>query len=166
MCKVTRVLGLDLSMNQPGFALVEAVGREVEIIDVMHIKQDTKKPHGHRLQATYDVIDNYLYRYGAHVIVRERGFSRHNKTTQTLFKVVGVADLIAYRYNEMEIVDLSPTEVRKLILGQGNAGKLTTQQALERYVGKFEYDVDDESDAVAVAVAYLIKTGEIEPIGG
>lgn len=153
-----RVLGLDLSMNRPGFAVVEWKDGEVLLLEKSHIKQNTKKTHAYRLNATAREIQRYLENYEVDIIVRERGFSRHNKTTQALFKVVGVSDYIASLY-EKEVVEFSPTEIRKLLFESGDVGKATVQNVLSRYVGEVRYETDDESDATAVAVAYLVKSG-------
>lgn len=153
-----RVLGLDLSMNRPGFAVVEWKDGEVLLLEKSHIKQNTKKTHAYRLNATAREIQRYLENYKVDIIVRERGFSRHNKTTQALFKVVGVSDYIASLY-EKEVVEYSPSEVRKLLFEKGNVGKSTVQDVLARYIGECDYETDDESDATAVAVAYLVKSG-------
>lgn len=153
-----RVLGLDLSMNCPGFAVMELMNGRAVLLEKSHIKQSTKKTHAQRLQKTAQEIQRYLEDYEIDVVVRERGFSRHNRTTQTLFKVIGVSDYICSLYGK-EVVEYSPSEVRKLLFEKGNVGKSTVQDVLARYIGECDYETDDESDATAVAVAYLVKSG-------
>ena len=53
--------------------------------------------------------------------------------------------------------ELSPTTVKKLLTGSGKASKTEVAMALERYVGTQQYETDDESDAVAVGLAWLIQ---------
>ena len=43
-----------------------------------------------------------------------------------------------------------------MITGSGKASKQDVADSLERYVGKVQYGTDDESDAVAVGIAWLI----------
>ena len=45
--------------------------------------------------------------------------------------------------------------------GDGLAEKQQVADALEAYVGKQEYACDDESDAVAVGIAWLIQKNMI-----
>ena len=52
-------------------------------------------------------------------------------------------------------MEIAPTTVKKLLTGSGKASKEEVAAALERFVGKQEYAVDDESDAVAVGIAWL-----------
>ena len=50
--------------------------------------------------------------------------------------------------------------------GDGNAEKTTVASALEKYVGKQQYDFDDMSDAVAVGVAWLLQNKMIDSKDG
>ena len=52
--------------------------------------------------------------------------------------------------------------MKKLVAGKASASKEEVAAALESYVGKQEYACDDESDAVAVGIAWLISGGFIE----
>ena len=92
------------------------------------------------------------------MVVRERGFSRFNKATQVSYKVHGVIDYVLAMYGYEDTVDpIPPTTVKSIIAGNGKASKDEVMKALEKYVGKREYATDDESDAVAVGVASIIK---------
>ena len=47
--------------------------------------------------------------------------------------------------------------MKKLLTGSGKALKSEVALALESYVGTQKYETDDESDAVAVGIAWLIQ---------
>ncbi len=49
-----------------------------------------------------------------------------------------------------------------MITGSGKANKQDVADSLERYVGKVQYGTDDESDAVAVGIAWLIGEGYLK----
>lgn len=112
-----------------------------------------KKCHGQILSEIYDLITELAVDVA--VSVREKGFSRFPHETQALFKVIGVADLAAWKTCRTEFVEIAPTTVKKLLTGSGKASKQEVAAALERYVGKQTYTTDDESDAIAVGIAWL-----------
>lgn len=112
-----------------------------------------KKCHGQILAEIYDLITELSVDVA--VFVREKGFSRFSHETQALFKVVGVADLVAWKTSRTEFVEIAPTTVKKLLTGSGKATKEEVAAALLRYVGQQQYKTDDESDAVAVGIAWL-----------
>ena len=111
-----------------------------------------KKCHGQILSEIHDLITELAVDVA--VFVREKGFSRFPHETQALFKVVGVADLAAWRTSKTEFVEIAPTTVKKLLAGSGKATKEEVATALETYVGNHKYEVDDESDALAVGIAW------------
>ena len=113
-----------------------------------------KKCHGQILSEIYDLITELAVDVA--VFVREKGFSRFPHETQALFKVVGIADLAAWRTCRTEFVEIASTAVKKLLTGSGKASKEEVAAALETYVGEQMYESDDESDALAVGMAWLM----------
>lgn len=97
--------------------------------------------------------------------MRERAFSRFSHETQALSKVVGIADLVAWQQSESVFHELAPTTVKKLLTGSGKAEKEAVAQALERYLGVQMYQTDDESDAAAVGVAWLLYNNLLKKSG-
>lgn len=97
----------------------------------------------------------------ADVLVRERGFSRFRNETQALFKIVGITDLVAWQTKELVFDEIAPKSVKKVVAGSGDASKDEVAAALTWFVGEQEYECDDESDSVAVGIAWLILNGYI-----
>lgn len=91
--------------------------------------------------------------------VRERGFSRFAAETQTIYRMVGVTDLVLWDEAKTSFDQLAPKEVKRLVTGKGTATKKDVEEALPPYVGVAEFKTDDESDSVAVGVAWLLKNG-------
>ena len=96
------------------------------------------------------------------MFVREKGFSRFPHETQALFKVVGIADLAVWKAYGTEFVEITPTTVKKLLTGSGKASKDEVAAALEKYIGEQSFEADDESDAAAVGIAWLIRNSYIQ----
>ena len=92
---------------------------------------------------------------GIDIFVRERAFSRFHLETQTLNKVVGIADQAAWKSSYAVYDEIAPTTVKKLLTGSGKASKQEVSSVLDIYIGNQEFETDDESDAVAVGIAWL-----------
>lgn len=93
------------------------------------------------------------------VYVRERGFYHFAAETQVLSKVVGVTDVCAWHKDKRVFEEIAPTSVKLSVTGNAKATKQEVAECLKEYVGKQSYACDDESDAVAVGVAWLIQHG-------
>jgi crossover junction endodeoxyribonuclease RuvC len=158
-----RYLGLDLSLSSPGFAVIAVQDRKPYILESSHVKTDSRKTHGKRLFTIQnEMLRLYSAYYPFNAVIRERGFSRHQATTQALFKVVGVSDLTFS--DEKDIEEIPPTTVKKIVAGDGKASKEDVEIAVRRLLrlDNYVFKTDDESDACAVVLAYLIREDLID----
>lgn len=120
-----------------------------------------KWSHGQKLERICDFLGLVLAKYPVDTVVREKGVTRFNKATQALFRVVGIADYVAWETSELICEEVGITEAKKLITGDGRADKADVAVMVQQYLTRvIEFAVDDESDAVAVGVAYCLKQEE------
>lgn len=162
------VIGADLSLKRPGFAVVtvKETNGKATIVDTkvssVNNKNDRKKTHGELLN---DILLHFspLSKTEGAFFVREKAImDRKLPSERDLSKVVGITDWILWK-EEKEWFEIYPVTIKKWIAGSGRADKQQVADALPYYVGNIEYHNDDESDAVAVAVAWLIQQGQIQP---
>lgn len=127
--------------------------------------KSTHKHHGEILLEIAREMRRYLTLNPVAVVVREEALaniSTSARTIQVLHKVVGVSDLYAWSFGGREFEEISPKTVKKLVANDPNAEKDAVAAALEQFVGPQTYACDDESDAVAVGVAWLLQRGMID----
>lgn len=101
------------------------------------------------------------------VIVREQaldkqGGPRNSRVIEVLHKVVGVADLYAWGFGGRVFEEIHPKTIKKLVANDQLAEKDVVASALTQFVGEHNYACDDESDATAVGVAWLLEKGIIK----
>lgn len=101
------------------------------------------------------------------VIVREQaldkqGGPRNSRVIEVLHKVVGVADLYAWGLGGRVFDEIHPKTIKKLVANDQLAEKDVVAQSLAQFVGEREYACDDESDAVAVGIAWLLEKGMLD----
>ena len=160
------VLALDLSLSSPGFAVLavtdggDPMKRKPIILEKSFVKTTASRPHGYRIAQVMDEMERYYLTYKPEHVVREKGFSRFPATTQALFKIVGSSDVMAHWHDSEPIAEIAPTSVKKFVTGNGRASKQDVQDAVIKRlrIDKPDYFAnDDESDAVAVGLAYYIE---------
>ena len=95
--------------------------------------KNSKEKMGKRLQKIENKIKEIFEKHeDISYLAREKGFSRYAAVTQTLFRVVGVHDLTCHKKAEgLEIEEISPTEIKKLLTGSGKASKEEVASAVE-----------------------------------
>lgn len=158
------ILALDLSLASTGYSVLKVNGHKVEVLKVGHInnKKHSKKSHGFRLYQIFVVLKGIIEEYQPTLIVKERGFSKGHKSTQALFKVAGVVDLLAHGKGFAEIDEIAPLTVKACVGGHGKASKEEVERGLNNYLVTMpDFMNDDESDSVAVGVAWLLKNKKL-----
>lgn len=126
---------------------------------------NSKKPHGKILNEISSKLSDFLSGKNIKLAVRERAFSRYNAETQAIHKVVGVSEMIVWHILESKFQELAPSTVKKHVTGYGKAEKEEVAEAIDNYIPKHNlFASDDESDAVAVGIAWLIENGYIDCI--
>lgn len=158
-----KLLALDLSLSSTGYAVIQWEDGCATVLEVGHIdnkrKGRMKWSHGKRLMNIYEELSFVINSYpDIELVVREKGVSRFNRSTQVLFRVVGVVDLLLEECELHPSKEITISETKKVITGDGKAEKAAVATAVQQYLTeKATFANDDESDAVAVGVAYCIK---------
>lgn len=152
-----KVIAFDMSLTNSGYAVGEVVDGELFILEVGSIPTTrfTKYSHGFRLNHIGEEVSKIYKRYpDADLIVKEGSFSnRFIRSTQVLFKVVGVWELITFLRGFDEFTDIAPSSVKKQVTGNGRANKEAVAKAVEEITG-IKTANDDESDAIAVLLSF------------
>jgi crossover junction endodeoxyribonuclease RuvC len=158
MDKLT-ILGLDLSLSCPGYAVVQIKNGKPKLLESGIIKANPKHTQIQKMKRIVAHLQRLMTDYDIDAVARESGFVRHNRTTKILERVAG-----AVMVSLGEIHELPPTTIKKAVAESGKASKQEVELAVRLLLElpeDFEFRTDDESDAVAVALAYAIEQGVI-----
>src|SRR4051794_445896 len=109
------VLAADLSLSCPAFAVMTFYNDTATVIELFHVKTNSKKTVNFRLFEIYNLVDEIFKKYEITDVVMEKGFQRHAIATQQLQRVVGVFLLISYYYGFEKVDEIAPTSVKKLV---------------------------------------------------
>ncbi|MDQ0976677.1 crossover junction endodeoxyribonuclease RuvC [Neobacillus niacini] len=157
------ILAIDSSLACPAFAVCEVnlITKNIKVIEVSHVKTNSKKSTGFRLFQIWNHANDILDRYTFDAVVFEKGFNKFAVATQQIQRTVGLLLFTLYCKEVENIDEIAPTSVKKAVTGNGKATKEQLAEALESYVGVVKYKTNDESDAVGVAIALALQKGWI-----
>lgn len=168
---VIDIIACDFSFRRPGFALLryDPKNRKASVQETSNInnKNSKKKCDGEILSEIALELKRYLDKSPDAIIVREKaldktGGIRGSRVIEVLHKVVGVADYLAWRSRRDFFDEINPKTIKKIVANDPNAEKDVVMNSLTQFVGKYNYECDDESDAVAAGIAWLINQGMID----
>ncbi len=147
------ILAVDPGYDRCGVAIIKT-GPHPIIEKSWCITTNKKDVQPHRLAAIFKNIDEAITEYKPDAIALETLFFSVNKKT-----VIGVAEargiiVTLAGLHDIELIELSPQEVKIAVTGVGNADKTAVQKmvalTLKIDIAK---KLDDEIDAIALGVA-------------
>ena len=160
-----KIISFDLSLSSPGAAVVEVKDAKPTIVAVSHVVTNAKQAYavrGKTIESWAHLFIGEHARKGFDIIIREKysgKFGHH-----PIFTAHVAADRAL---NDFGLVDtekpIAQQSVKKAVVGKGRAEKAEVEEAVRRLTGYSEaFVTDDESDAVAIALAWAVQCGLIE----
>ena len=150
------VLGLDPSSTSTGYGLVRGDGRHLVYFDCGCFRPPKGADFGERLAALYEGLTGLLSRTRPDAVALESSFyGRDADAAAKLGEARGVLRLGLHQAG-FTPAPYSPAEVKKAVVGNGQATKEQVQAMVARLLGMDEPPTPlDASDALAVAVCHL-----------
>jgi crossover junction endodeoxyribonuclease RuvC len=153
------ILGVDPGTILTGFGIIKSHKNEVTYKKSGIIKPSPKDELSGKLKFIYSELNRIIKTNKPDVFCIETAF--YGKNVQSAMKigyVRGVA-MLAAANNNLIVAEYSPREVKKAVVGNGAASKEQVQYMI---LNLLDFDKEklkyDETDALAVAVCYSIKS--------
>lgn len=155
-------------MSRPGVAVIEIKRNKPHIVATSHITTSANQPHGLRAEIVEAWATLFIAKHGAKFdeILREDFVGRTSRQNHPVFSAWGAIDQALNKFGlTVTAPPISQSKVKRLVVGKGKAEKDEVEQAVRRLTGYTgEFATDDESDAVAVALAWAIENGLIKEV--
>lgn len=163
--KPVRILGLDLSLSSPGIGLLEVKDGKPSVIAHSHVKTNADHDYAVRGRIIESHIRIFLATHakkGFDYRVREKYAGKFGH--ESIFTAHSAADRALHDFGLLpdSCKPVAQQSVKKVVVGKGKAEKEEVEEAVRKWTGyKGEFATSDESDAVAIALWFAIKTGLI-----
>lgn len=118
-----------------------------------------KKNLGDRYNDLYDVVVNAIETYKVSHVVCEAGFVGPNRNTSMILAGSRAIVHMASTRHGMTYEELTPSVVKKLTTGRGNASKKEVKSAVHALIPGWWIRSEDEADAIAIGYAYGVIQG-------
>ncbi len=156
-----KVLGIDPGLAATGIGLVHGRALRVSGFAYGTIRTPAHHPLALRLESIHQRLCRLLVEEAPDLMVVEDVFSlaRYPKSGLTLGKVTGVI-LLAGRQNGLETRQVAVREAKRVLTGNGNAGKAQLEAAVRQTLGAAQViRPDHASDALGLALVGLYRFG-------
>jgi len=164
-----RLLALDISTN-PGFAVLDVKQLKnrvkLTLVHVSSLRTSTENTDGQRYAYIEAATTMIAHEYGPFdKIIREHFTKgRDKRATQTVFGAWSAIDMALNKYGYKTDIEITPSAVKKLVTEDGSADKKKVEEHVRQWLSlddDFVFKWDDQSDACAIGLAYLIREGVI-----
>lgn len=161
-----KLLSFDLSLSNSGWAVFIVKDRKIKLkaYGAIGTKRFAQRSTGMRLDYISKEIRKIYKEHKPDIVVKERSFSNFRITaTQQIFKVNGVWEHMTFLADQEDFTELTPSEVKKYVTGNGKAKKPEVTKAVNEYFDLNLKAVDNDiADAIAVGLAHCMKEGLID----
>jgi crossover junction endodeoxyribonuclease RuvC len=158
-----RIFGIDPGSGRTGYGCVETDGRRYRLVACGAIVATAGDPFPQRLARIHRELSRLIASCRPECVAVENLFHGINaRSALTLGHARGVAMLAAVEAG-CEIVEYTPAEVKRAVVGYGRADKRQMQQMIKMLLGlEAAPSPHDAADALAVAICHLHSAPRVE----
>ncbi len=152
------ILGIDPGSHVCGYGILQLENNRIVAAGCDVIKIDSTLDLAERLSVIYSEIDQIIGEYKPDIAAVETIFYGKNiKSAFTLGHARG-AILLALAQRKIKIVEYSPREVKKSVVGNGNASKEQVEYMVKKILKiDIKPETQDATDALANALCLFNK---------
>ena len=157
-----RYLGIDPGLNRTGYALLDRTAQGPLLREGGVIRSQAKLPLAERVWEIAQGFRGLITEYQPDLMAIEQvfSFSRNPKTALLMAHVRG-ALLMTAAEHKIPIIHYTPTQIKRLLTGNGRASKEQIQYAIQRELRLEQIlESNDVADASAIALCmyYSVRT--------
>ena len=156
MATLIRILGIDPGLRTTGFGVIEAEGSKLHYVASGTIKTESaaslKLPA--RLKGLFDGVREVTARYQPHCASVEIVFVNVNPQSTLLLGQARGAALTALVSNDLEVAEYTALQMKKAIVGHGQARKEQVQEMVMRLLALPGLPGKDAADALGLAICH------------
>lgn len=148
------VLGIDPGTRHTGYGVVEIAGRKETALDYGTVDLSPDLDHTLRLQRIYEAVLAVIEAHRPDECAVEMPV--YGQDAQAMLKLgrAQAAAMLAAAHRQIPVTQYTPKEVKKAVVGNGNAAKEQVWYMVAAQLGLTESRGLDASDALAVALCH------------
>jgi crossover junction endodeoxyribonuclease RuvC len=153
-----RILGIDPGSRKTGYAIIELKSKKIEYCESGVLKFDGNISFLERLNQINFQLKELLEQKSVDEVALESLI--YVKSPTALIKLAQVRGLILSHIlnkHQNRIFEYSPNLIKSSTVGHGHADKESVQKFLHMVFGVIEFQTDDESDALAIALCHALN---------
>ena len=150
---MARILGIDPGSRITGFGVIETDGNKSRYIASGALKiQGETLPE--KLNSIFEQVSEVVTEWQPNEVAIEKVFLSHNPGTALKLGHARGAAICATTTKQLTVYEYTPAEIKKALVGRGNAEKDQVQHMVKLLLNHQEKLTEDASDALGCAVCH------------
>ena len=160
-----RILGIDPGYDRCGVAIIEGTAQKPRVVFSCCIETNKKKTFIERAEFIFNSLNKIIKEYKpTEASVEDIFFTTNQKTVIKVSEARGIC-LLAAQINKLKIAEYTPLQIKTYLTSYGKADKKQVYFIVEKMLKldlkdekvkkEWEKKVDDEIDAIAIAMVHL-----------
>jgi len=152
-----KIIGIDPGIATTGYGVLQIAGEKISILDCGIISTAASIPIASRLKTIREDMLELLNLMKPEVAAVEcLYFGKNVKTNTMVAQARGIILEVLAVCEVKQIFELTPTEVKHILFGQGRASKREIQNIVASYFNLADIlKPDDANDAIAIGLACI-----------
>jgi crossover junction endodeoxyribonuclease RuvC len=148
------IIGVDPGTIKTGYGVIHKSGSRITKISSGIIKMDASAPLDERLVVLYESLSKIIIANNPEqAAVEDLFFAKNANSALKLGHARGVI-LLCLKQSGIKIETYPPTMVKRAIVGKGRAAKNQIQMVVQSIIGSSTALLEDEADAIALAICH------------
>jgi crossover junction endodeoxyribonuclease RuvC len=150
------IMGIDPGTASMGYGVIKIDGERPVLKEHGVVRTGPSLSMPKRLGVLYSNLDDVAKKFKPQLIVIEKlFFNTNSKTAMSVGQARGISLLVA-AHNNIEVVEYTALQAKKILSGYGRADKKEMQKAVRKILGISQViKPDDANDGVAMALCHF-----------
>lgn len=149
-----RILGIDPGSRTTGYGLIEFQGQRAICLANGCLRVVEEGDLAQRLKALFNGLQAIIDQHQPDEMAIESVFVHRNVDSALKLGQARGAVISAVAVNAVPVHEYTPTQVKKAVVGKGNAAKAQVQHMVKAILGLSKAPASDAADALAVALCH------------
>lgn len=152
--KHQRIIGIDPGLQKTGWGIVDYQDATLKLVAFGLIKSNTSNEMGYRLQELSHALRRVIQVHEPTSAAIEDTFVNQNPMTSLKLGMARGALILTLADAGLQVMEYSPNEVKKSVVGKGHAAKEQIQMMVKMLLPACGPLGPDEADALAIAITH------------
>lgn len=166
-----RILGIDPGSRYTGYGIIDSVSNKITHVThgTVSLQNSKDTPVEKRFLKLYQELNPVIEKFHPDVVAIEKVFFAKNAQSAIKLGQARGAVLLIAGINHLTVYEYNPTEIKRSLSGHGRSDKTQVAKMVELILGKQEFETEDASDALAIAICHAqmafskLKTTTLKP---